>query len=143
MQHAHPHHLLPWLSAMKCLKDANVFSTQFSPGTRKEGKEEQRRERIGESTYSILATANRIMAEIMRRDYGTDHPIYQSPHTSPHPVLLREFLEWLIRVAHARPHPIQIVPSSTSSPSPSDSILARIELLLRDCIQHATLHVHF
>jgi hypothetical protein len=31
-QYAHPHHLLPWLSAMKCLKDANIFSTQFSPG---------------------------------------------------------------------------------------------------------------
>jgi hypothetical protein len=70
----------------------------------------------------------------MQRDYGSEHPIYQNPHTSTHPILMREFLEWMIRVAHARPQPIQVIPSSAPHPNPSDVIPNKIEVLLRDSI---------
>lgn len=87
------------------------------------------------------AIANRVMAEMMKRDYGTDHELYQSPHTSTHPVLLREFLEWLIRVAHVRPSPVAVLPPPSSpspslspSPSPSGDPISRIDAFFKDCI---------
>ncbi len=73
------------------------------------------------------------MADIIRRDYGTDHPIFQNPHTSSHPILFREFLEWIIRVANARPDPLTF-PTNNTPNNKTEIFLAKVDTIFKDRI---------